>query len=133
MRWRAISTEKPRIGSPMLTPSAARSSGSGVLARPSITTSVMRSPARAVAPPKRSRSVASVPPGAAECTDGHAEQNNERREGNPGRGTQQPLLPAQQQLQPAGPVLHRVARAAGHARHVAFSTIQAQSCEKLMP
>ena len=43
------------------------------------------------------------------------------------------LLATQQQLQPAGPVLHRVARAAGHARHVAFSTIQAQSCEKFTP
>ena len=43
-RWRAVCTEKPRIGSPRLTPSAARSSGSGVLARPSISTSLHAQP-----------------------------------------------------------------------------------------
>ena len=54
---RVCSSEKPRIGSPLLTPIAARNSGSGVLARPSITMSVTRSPEAAVTAPNRSRMV----------------------------------------------------------------------------
>ncbi len=51
------------------------------------------------------------------------------------RRAQQPALPADQQLQPAGPVTAGAVRGARrlHARHAAFSTIQAQSCGKLMP
>ena len=101
-RCRACSTEKPRIGSPLLTPSAARSSGSGVLARPSITTSVTRSPAKPAAPPSRSRSTPALPPGAAECTAMTPSSSDQHAERQPAGRAQPALLPAQQQL-PAGP------------------------------
>ena len=57
MRARAASSEKPSSLSPTDTPRAARSSGSGVLVRPSTTTWSTRSPANA---PMRSRSEATV-------------------------------------------------------------------------
>ncbi len=62
IRARACSSEKPRIGSPLPIPIAARNNGSGVLARPSITTSVTRRPDAAVAVPSRSRRLEILPP-----------------------------------------------------------------------
>ena len=68
IRARASATENPRIGWPVVTPIAARSNGSGVLARPSMTMFCTRNPMTAVALPNRSRPVASVLPGPFECT-----------------------------------------------------------------
>ena len=137
IRSRACSSEKPRIGSPLLTPSAARSSGSGVLARPSMTMSVTRRPAMAVSTPIRSRSVASVPPGAARLRsndhDQHAVTASPHADPASGRSSQRCRRSAQ--LPAGGPVVDRSLRrpCQAHARHAAFSTIQAQSCGKFMP
>ncbi len=133
MRARAWSSEKPRIGSPLLTPRAERSKGSGVLARPSMTMSLTRRPDAAVAVPSRSRRLDSVLLLLTAWTA--AISNSTMAEAAPSiaAGRSSRTLPAQQQAPRRGTVVDRVAGRAAHARHAAFSTIQAQSCAKLIP
>ena len=130
---RASSTEKPRIGSPLLTPSAARSSGSGVLARPSITTSVTRRPAKAggAAEPFAQRGERAAR--RRRMHRDHADQDHDDPNAPQPAGRSRRFCRRSSSFNRPGRSLDRVARTAGYARHVAFSTIQAQSCGKLMP
>ncbi len=134
MRARAAATEKPRIGSPFATPSAARSSGSGVLARPSI---VDVAHAQAERRGRAAEPLAQAGERAARrCSSGPGRRAAARRR-RPNAlqpsGRRKRRWRRASSFQPAGPVVDAVARQAVHARHAAFSTIHAQSCGKLMP
>ena len=79
--------ENPTIGSPVLTPRAARSNGSGVLARPSMTISVTRRPAT----PGTAEAVRAPMRRAAGC----AERNKTTPPASAANATQAPAAPAQ--------------------------------------
>ena len=85
-RWRACSTRETEDRIALAARRVPRAAAVRVCWRgPSITTSVTRRPAKAVAPPSRSRSVASVPPGAAERTAATTEQHHRMPRRRPSR------------------------------------------------
>ena len=86
----------------LATPRAARSSGSGVFARPSIATACTRRPNTAVAEPSRSRRLVSVPPELFEWTGPANEQHEGKAEHAPAERTQEAAVAARQQLHRPG-------------------------------